>query len=386
MSQRNAVRRGRLVVPLAAAVAFAACDIEGTQQDQATIGPALRIVSNSIDEAEGVVPSDGVIQLAFDRYLLPSTITRQSYAIADNTNTVLANVAPKTTYDPVARTVTISGPDGPGQAWLIPEQVYKLVLPIPQDPRSDIGGFRAIDRATLHPDEKRAFVFRAGPPRHQTRLEPRVDFCADVVPIFITKCSSSTCHGPSTLAASGLVLGSAEGVRVTAKGRVAAGANTGARSGTPEPTPRRFGLNMALIQPGDPGSSWLLYKVELAPPPMADVETPPTVVCMPPTEARPIPSPAPDYHPLVPARTNVDDGERQILNRFVLGREMPYPTRPAGHETETVDGSAASYFSAPLSFQERERVRLWIAQGAALRECGTCRVETLNASAPPTGD
>jgi hypothetical protein len=38
------------------------------------------------------------------------------------------------------------------------------VLPIPTDPKSDVTGLRAIDRATLGRDQPREIVFRAGYP------------------------------------------------------------------------------------------------------------------------------------------------------------------------------------------------------------------------------
>lgn len=311
-------------------------------------------------DATGTVPADGVIQLAFDRYLLPSTITRQSYVILDGRNQLLAAKALRTIYDPVARTVTITGPDGPGAEWLTVDQPYKLVLTVPPNAHTDVGGFRAIDRAPLQGEQPRTFVFRAAPPeRAQRPLGAPVDFCADVAPIFQTKCASPTCHGPGTRAASGLVLADAEGVRRTAIGRVAHGANTSARASSPEPPERIFGVNMALIAPGDPGSSWLVYKMELAKPPASAVARPP-VRCSPGDGASPIPPPAPDYVPLAPASFPASDAELAVLSDYVLGPPMPYPA------------TAPGYAHQPLTFQERERVRLWIAQGAALRDCGEC--------------
>ncbi len=323
------------------------------------------------------MPADGVIQLAFDRYLLPSTITRQSYVIVDSTNTPLPNLALRTLYDPVARTVTIVGPDGPGKSWLTPDQSYKLVLLIPSDPRSDIGGFRAIDRATLYPQQTREFVFRAGPPTQRAQIEPAVDFCADVLPIFTLKCSDPTCHGASERAASSLILASADGVRVTARGRVAQGANTGPRATSPEPAPSLFGVNMEIIKPGDPGSSWLMYKMELAPQPVVDAGPMPPVACTPPAGAPSIPAPASSYTPLAPARTNPDDIERAILSDYVLGREMPYPYTPSTYvlpPPSPANPNPTAYFYTPLDFQEREKIRIWIARGAEIRECGGCGV------------
>ena len=161
------------------------------------------------------MPSDGVIQLAFDRYLLPATATRQSYAIVDNLNQQLPNDAIRTIYDPIARTITIAGPDGPGIPWLTQGNVYKLILPIPADlnDTSDVGGFRAIDGSPLAKNQTREFAFTAGPPSGITTIDPPVDFCADVEPIFTAKCSYSTCHGALNQEAASLVLDSASGVQ-----------------------------------------------------------------------------------------------------------------------------------------------------------------------------
>lgn len=351
---------GRRVVLAAAILAAAACDVEGTQHDQRTLGPGISILGTNIGP-DGTVPSDGVIQIAFDRYLLPATITRQSFLLLGSNNELLPSSPLKTIYDPVARTVTIAGPDGPGRAWLTVDQSYKLVLPIPKDPESDIGGFRAIDRAPLHDAQSRELVFRAGPPRGETAFEPPADFCTDVMPIFQAKCSSPNCHGAGANAAAGLVLTSAEGVRETARGRVAHGANTTARAYAPEPPGKIFGLNMAIVEPGDPGSSWLMYKIELAPQPGADAKKRPPILCTPEAaSATAIGPPAPDYHPLAPTQTRADAVEQAILDDLVLGQPMPFPAK---------DGS---YALQPLTFQERERVRIWIARGAEVRECGAC--------------
>ena len=72
------------------------------------------------------------LPMAFCR---PTTITRQSYAILDSSRQVLANTTLRTLYDPVARVVTIAGPDGLAP-WLTPGQSYYLVLATPTDPTS----------------------------------------------------------------------------------------------------------------------------------------------------------------------------------------------------------------------------------------------------------
>lgn len=342
--------------------------MKNTQHNQHTRGPTITVVGTNIDGADAQIPADGIIQVAFDRYLLPSTITRQSYALLDSSRKPLGGQPLRTVYDPVARVVTIAGPEGPGKPWLTEGQTYRLFLPIPRDDQ-DIGGFRAIDRATLA--QEREYIFRAGPPTKQTQIEPAIDFCADILPLFEAKCSGPDCHGATARPAASLILQTADGVNKTARNRVAQGANTSGRSYSPEPPDKVFGVNMAIIAPQDPGSSWLMYKVELAPQPVLDAGSRPNIVCTPPPNEPPVSAPtAATYQPLTRFQVAADDVERAILNDYVLGREMPYPYPGQYYSQED------RYFYTPLTFQEREQIRIWIAHGAQTRECGTCDVVT----------
>lgn len=349
-------------------VATAACDIDDTQHDQDVSGRPVTVLGTSLD-ATGTVAADGVIQIAFDRYLLPSTITRQSYVFLDNANVVLPATAFQTIYDPVARTVSITGPGGPGKNWLSADQSYKLQLLVASDPTNDIGGFRALDRAPLRRDQKLEFTFRATLSA-QEEFEKPMDFCADVLPLFVSKCSGATCHGADASvpmrAAASLILNSAEGVRITAKGRVAQGSNVGGLAYSPLEPGRLFGTNMAVIEPGDPGSSWLMYKIEMARLPVDATVQPYQVQCSPP-EGIAIPAPAPRFDSLAPARP-ADEAERSLLADYVLGREMPYPASP-----ELYVGQSAYRYTA-LTFDERQKIRAWIRQGAVTKDCGGCGI------------
>jgi hypothetical protein len=342
----------------------AACDVKGTPHDQRTVGPPIAVLGTNIDGSGGSIAADGVIQIAFDRYLLPSTIRRQSFSLLDSSRTELVDQF-GTIYDPVARTVTITGPAGPGKAWLVPEQTYRLILKVPADPDSDVSGFRAIDRAALA--APREYVFRARQAEKQEQLEPAVDFCADVLPLFKAKCGAPACHGSTDQPAASLILESSNGVQTTAIARLAQSANTGPSAFSTEEAGRIFGLDMPIITPGDPGSSWLMYKIELAPQPVVDAGPAPNVVCTPPP-GTPLQAPAPPFTPLPFAQTSATDAERTVLSNYVLGREMPYPSLPINYLPP--DG----YVYTPLSFQERERVRLWIARGAKIYECGGCGI------------
>jgi hypothetical protein len=122
---------------------------------------------------------------------------------------------------------------------------------------------------------------------------------------------------------------------------------------------------------GTPGNSWLMYKLELAPSPTFDAGDKPVVNC---GDVDAGARQATPYQPLAPlaAGGEPSDAERAVLRDYVLGREMPYPVP-----------NATSYYDQPLTFQERETIRLWIARGAIVEQCGECAVP---AGEPDAGD
>lgn len=303
------------------------------------------------------MPADGAVQIAFDRYLLPGTVNRQSVVIVDGANQQLApDLAPLILYDPIARTITLSAPKQP---WLTEGQPYKVILGIPEGD-ADSGGLRAIDRATLDPAQRRDFAFFVGPKANRPS-EPTVTFCRDVLPIFYAKCATTpTCHVTGERAAASLGLDTSVGVGATALSRVAQGANTGGRAGLVTTSEKKFGVDMPIIDPGSPANSWLLYKIELARLPVTQQTSP--VVC---TNGL-LETPAKfAFAPLATnAQRSSDEIERSILSDYILGREMPFPTQSPG-----------GYADFALTFEEREKVRLWIQsmpKGSSVPECGGC--------------
>ncbi len=308
------------------------------------------------------LPQNQPIQLAFDRLLLPDTVIRQSFILVDSFNQPLN---PAVTYDPVTRVVTLSNPDPndtSGTNWLKVDQPYKIVFFIPQG-ADDQSGIRAIDRATLDPSQAGQLGFQVAPPNPDLPAETQMSFCRDVLPIFSTRCSASTCHGApaqgapgalttdgTTRPAAGLVLETSDGVRNTALRRVANGSNVGALAGEGRSPGRVFGVDMPIIAPGNPSNSWLLYKLMLAPAPDADGGV---LQCNGQAPAAPL-GPTTAYLPL-------GDDERARLSDHVRGNQMPYPPRPGtGDKSEN------------LTFDELERIRAWIAQGANVDSCGAC--------------
>ena len=223
--------------------------------------------------------------------------------------------------------------------------------------------------ATLDPKQERLIAFGVNQKVAAQSTPPDIDFCVDVLPIFVAKCSAPACQGAirggDQRPAAGLILETSAGVANTAIGRVAHGSNTGGVSGHPSPAGPVFAVDMPIIDPGNPGNSWLVYKMELAAPP-AVVDGGSTIACQGVPDGGTFPPPADSYFPLVDASTNAGDGERFTLGNFVIGQPMPYPVLPS---------TAPSYDNVPLTFDEREAVRLWIAampQNGQIRDCGAC--------------
>jgi len=178
-------------------------------------------------------------------------VNRQSIGLVDGARMPLSpDLAPVIIYDPIARTVTLLPPKQP---WLTEGQPYTLVLGIPEGD-AEQGGVRAIDRATLFADQKREIAFLVGPKTGAT-IEPTVSFCREVLPIFTAKCSIPSCHGTGDSAAASLVLDTSAGVGATALNRIAQGSNTGGRSSNAPSSGRLFGVDMPIIDPGNPGNS-----------------------------------------------------------------------------------------------------------------------------------
>jgi hypothetical protein len=355
------------------ATATASCDA-GKQRNQSFKGPTITILGSNVGNGTPLDPA-GVIQFSFDRYLLPSTVTRQSVGILQSSNEPLPiDKAPNVIYDPVARTVTLARPKT--GSWLDPGQNYKVKFVIPQND-DDPNGIRAIDNATLEPSQNLVFDFFvaqndggvAVAPAGKIPGEPdNVSFCADVLPIFSAKCSAPLCHGSGDKAAMSLILDTSTGVARTAKKRIAQGANTGAIADQPAAPGRVFGVDMPIISVdegasppvGDPGNSWLVYKLEMAQSPTADGGAN-TVSC--PSGADAGVQGGQEYRVQAqPARIEPDDFERGALSNLMMGSPMPYPVLPAPH----------AYAEQPLTFQERQTIRMWIQRGAHIEECGAC--------------
>ncbi|MFO0677327.1 MAG: hypothetical protein U0169_12400 [Polyangiaceae bacterium] len=340
------------------------CDA-GRKDDQVTEGPFVTVTGANVG-SDRPLPADGTIELAFDRLLLPSSVTRQSVQLRDSSGNPFN---PVVSYDPVARIVALSNPNPAGGAWLNVGQSYSLTLPAPRDTEdSDAGtgdGVRAIDRAPLDAVYKIGFSVVAG----TGTTRPESKFCRDVLPVFQERCASSSCHAaPKTVTvsprfpdglskpAAGLLLETSVGVVATAVGRTAQGANTGPSASTPRESGRVFGIDMPLVDPGNPGNSWLLYKLLLTPRPATPLPESVRPKCNGDTGTKPVSAAAPDTG-------DMGADERKRLGDVVSGQPMPYPSYAS---------SGALVYDSALSNEELQRIRLWIAQGARVEECGAC--------------
>ena len=339
------------------------CDA-GTQTNASLeIGPPLQVVG--FNGSGGQVPTDGTIQIAFNRLLAPSSVTRQSFVLYDSLQHF---PEPVVTYDPVARVVSLSNP-GTVPAWLTPGSTYTLSIGVAAAGDYTGGsGPRAIDEATLTAPVVE--TFQAVSPATPTPSPDRpMSFCADVLPIFQLRCSAGECHGApvGTVApAEGLILETPLGIANTAIGRVSQESNTGGIAGEPQAQGEQFGVDMAIVGTGNPGASWLMYKVLLGQwqlRPIDESVDAGVATCgdaSAPTSVLGLPSPQPT---LTPPATEVE-----ILKQYILGNQMPYPINFASNEQTP----AEDFATLPLTFDELERVRAWIAQGASTEACNAC--------------
>ena len=329
------------------------CD-QGIVHDEGTaVGAPVHLVGSNISSSTNPLPSNGTVELAFDRLLSPLSISRQTFVLHDVDGYVLT---PIVTYDPVARIVSLV------PLWQLDiNHVYEVEVRAPSGP-ADVDGLRSIDGATLAQAPLNIAFSVGGPDTTGQALPsaPAIDFCRDVFPVFATKCGTSGCHG-GLLPAEGLGLDSPAGVETTAIGQIAHGANTGP-TWSSQPPSLTFGLNMPLVDPGsgspaagNPGDSWLIYKLLMAEP-AATASTPYASDCDGGTVA---PANAAPAH--VVAWEPLAASERSALQSVVSGQAMPPPSVNA-------DGSD----NTTLSADELERLSLWIAAGAAVPSQCAC--------------
>ncbi|MET0793107.1 MAG: Ig-like domain-containing protein [Polyangiaceae bacterium] len=297
------------------------------------------------------MPTNAAIELRFDRFLLPSSGLDAGLALYAG-NPPANRVGLDTEYDLIERVVVLR----PTRA-LQPNTLYVAEIPISSNPKR---GFWALDGAPLAAGAvpfRFSFSTGSGPSSQQpTAAPPSPDTCDTLTQGALSTCAG--CHASTPADASGaaqfppmgLDLSSSRGLYYTAIGRVAhqtetanSIANTGLR------TPARFGVQMNIVDPGNPATSYLMYKLLQKPENFrlgSDEAACPTAYHSPVAEGSCTPPSA--------------DEVAQLREWFVHGDPMPKNGRSA-------DGSV---LSASTDHANLVRIARWIASGAVCAEPG----------------
>ena len=263
------------ILLVSAAWILSGCD-QGTQRDE----PVGRHGINRRSRSTSSAPTSGRtsrcrrtarIELAFDRLLLPACITRQTFVLTNAGGSM--SYTPTIAYDPVARIVT-SAPslqrlrDRPSCR---ARRTTSSLLAVPQNAarRERTSGDRRGHRCRSPRESLPVSVTDPTPTAQPTVA---IDFCRDIYPISSLKCAVSICHGPGVngnIPAAGLL----SILRVESRPPPSAG-SPGIEHGPAVP---RKHPDVALRRrppiidatgnsAGNPGNSWLMYKVLLAVP------------------------------------------------------------------------------------------------------------------------
>lgn len=218
------------------------------------------------------VPVDTSIEIAFDRFVLPATAVRQSLSLSSGgagscriAGAPSPDVCFEPKYDVVERVVSFRLVPG---ARLLPGVLYTAELVMPGDEQPF--GFRAFDGASIaETDKPLRFSFRTSSATSTPAPPEAVPDCTHVLGIFARPsgaagspptCAGGNCHSKDEHRM-GLRLDSAFGLVTTAIGKVAHETDLAPHAGEPIDNPPRFGLEMPVIDPGRPDTSYLLYKL-----------------------------------------------------------------------------------------------------------------------------
>jgi len=222
------------------------------------------------DSLDCTVPTNVTLAFRFDRFLNPTTVNRQAIRLYTGDPKDSPGPPPfEVAYDPIERVVEYRMP--PGYA-LAPTTLYRLELLVAEEP--DDSGIRAFDGAPLaEADLPLAVSFFTSDSQVDMPLPPAPS-CADILgtPTSVfSACTGGACHqlGGNAVAGQapqdaphGLWLDAPHRFALSAVGRVARETETGDQSGgVPTERAARFGVHMALVDPRNPGGSYLMYKL-----------------------------------------------------------------------------------------------------------------------------
>ena len=254
---------------LCGSIAGMGCDV-GPRETLDPRGARVRLLATYPKDGAGLsctpdspadcgVPLDAPIELRFDRFLLPSTVVRQSL----RASTADSEVFLQPRYDAVERVVVLRVVNG--GIWL-PGTRYIVRLKLPDDDPNG-WGFRAFDGAPLAKDGRAPIEFTFRTRRDYTPQHPpapTADWNDMQTVIERGGCTASGCHG-SSVSSMGLDLRSAASVEDTAVNEVAHQAESEPNAMEPREDAVRFGTQMPLVDPGRPGNSYLFYKLLVNP-------------------------------------------------------------------------------------------------------------------------
>ena len=251
------------------ALALFGCDL-GHPETRSPQGPPLRLLSTYPEDGEGLectpdsgadcgVPINANVQLRFDRYLLPSTVVRQSVEVA--TGSASAFLQPQ--YDAIERVAVFAIANG--GTWQ-PGTRYTVELLVAES-SPDGWGFRAFDGAQLDEDSPVPIRFTF---RTRRAVQPAVDpgptpdWGAIAEVIDRGGCAQATCHAPPA-PSMGLDLSSTEALEATAINEAAHQTESEPNAVEVLENPARFGVQMPILDRGMPGNSYLFYKLLIDP-------------------------------------------------------------------------------------------------------------------------
>jgi hypothetical protein len=254
------------------AVLVAGCD---SGEAPLAIGPRPRLVDYQPRAGVGIDcdpadagcghPVNRPLSFRLDRWLLPNTATRQSLRLSAVASDIYVQLQPH--YDLVTRTVDFY----PQWNWDV-DYIYDLRL-YGVTPGDTDWGFRSYDGLLLDPIGIPSHIlFRVGSDDGQSSVAPKYPTCRDALRAFADAgCTASNCHsapGACTkdacqdLPRAGLALDSASGL-ADAIGRVAHATDRNGMSGVATINSERFGLNLPVIEAGEPAMGLLAYRMLL---------------------------------------------------------------------------------------------------------------------------
>lgn len=324
--RRQFVSRGLV---LAAPFAFSLLSLLSCDQGDIAVdtpdAPGVRVLGVNVAQ-DKPLPANADVVVRLDHLLLPLSVSRQSVNVVDGYSELITN--PIVTYRPIARTVRIGNPFEDRRAWLSDGLYFKIVLAAPRG--ESTAGIRSISNMPLDTSVPRIFGFYASPP--VMNEDPPPDFCTDVWPTFRDRCVG--CHNSSEKNA-GLSL--VAGDLPNAFGRTARATLRGANTNG-SPLSRSFLSDTPILDPGAPGTSYLLYLL------LRNADE----------RAGDAGAPEPASH----------CGEKKNVT-------SPLPLL-ADDRAALANSVGASSLHAGVTLRELARLEEWIERGARTRSCAPC--------------